>query len=248
MTHLKRPWRLERLKAGEEEDDRRWGGWMESPTRWTRVWVCSRNCWWTGKHGVLQSVGSQSWTRSRNWTELNTNVESPIFLHANITMLDLPHDILHFFFTSWKYGSCSSYMKGGILSTSCMKIWAVVLYHSMWTYVYFTYENHGTEDLNLRSEDKKNPYEISILFHKWKSGHHCFFIESVCISQTYIKTKSLFDEICNVLYQLYHNLGANFPSRILDFYGRKSSGTQKPLDESERGEWKCCLKAQHSEN
>ena len=31
-------------------------------------------------------------------------------------------------------------------------------------------------------------------------------------------------------------------------YGRKWKGTKKPLDESERGEWKICLKAQHSEN
>ena len=31
-------------------------------------------------------------------------------------------------------------------------------------------------------------------------------------------------------------------------YGRKWRGTQKPLDESESGEWKSWLKAQHSEN
>ena len=31
-------------------------------------------------------------------------------------------------------------------------------------------------------------------------------------------------------------------------YGRKLRGTKKPLDESERGEWKSWLKAQHSEN
>ena len=31
-------------------------------------------------------------------------------------------------------------------------------------------------------------------------------------------------------------------------YGRKWRRTQKPLDESERGEWKSWLKAQHSEN
>ena len=30
-------------------------------------------------------------------------------------------------------------------------------------------------------------------------------------------------------------------------YGRKWKGTKKTLDESERGEWKCWLKAQHSE-
>ena len=31
-------------------------------------------------------------------------------------------------------------------------------------------------------------------------------------------------------------------------YGKKQRGTKKPLDESERGEWKSWLKAQHSEN
>ena len=31
-------------------------------------------------------------------------------------------------------------------------------------------------------------------------------------------------------------------------YGRKWRGTKKPLDESERGEWKSWLKAQYSEN
>ena len=31
-------------------------------------------------------------------------------------------------------------------------------------------------------------------------------------------------------------------------YGRKLRGTKKPLDKSERGEWKSWLKAQHSEN
>ena len=42
---------------------------MASLTRWTWVWVSSRSWWWTGKPGVLQSMGSQ---RVRhNWvTEL----------------------------------------------------------------------------------------------------------------------------------------------------------------------------------
>ena len=58
-THWKRPWCWERLKAGGEVDDRGWDGWMASPTWWTWVWVGSRNWWWTGKPGVLQSMGSQ---------------------------------------------------------------------------------------------------------------------------------------------------------------------------------------------
>ena len=72
LTHLKRPWFWERLKAGGEGDDRVWDGWMASPTRWTWVWVSFRSWWWTGRPGVLQSMGSQESDRTEwlNWTDL----------------------------------------------------------------------------------------------------------------------------------------------------------------------------------
>ena len=44
---------------------------MASSTQWTWVWVNSRSWWWTGRPGVLQSVGLHSQTRLSNWTELN---------------------------------------------------------------------------------------------------------------------------------------------------------------------------------
>ena len=59
MTHWKRPWCLERLKAGGEGDDRGWDGWMASQTQWTWAWLSSASWWWTGKPGMLQSMGSQ---------------------------------------------------------------------------------------------------------------------------------------------------------------------------------------------
>ena len=55
----KRPWCWERLKPGGEGDDRGWDGWMASLTQWTWVWVGSRSWWWTGKPGMLQSMGLQ---------------------------------------------------------------------------------------------------------------------------------------------------------------------------------------------
>ena len=59
-----------KLKAGEG-DDKEWDGWMASPTQWTWVWVGFGSWWWTGKPGVLQSMGSQRDTTERlNWTEL----------------------------------------------------------------------------------------------------------------------------------------------------------------------------------
>ena len=40
-------------------------------TRWTLVWVSSRSWWWTGKPGVLQTMGLQSvghdWATELNW-------------------------------------------------------------------------------------------------------------------------------------------------------------------------------------
>ena len=69
-THWKRPWGWERLKAGGGEDDRGWDGWMASPTQWTWVWASSGSWWWTGRPGVLQSMGSQrvGETEWLNWT------------------------------------------------------------------------------------------------------------------------------------------------------------------------------------
>ena len=69
LTHWKRPWCWERLKAGGEGDDRGWDGWMASPTQTTWVWARSGSWWWTGKPGVLQSMGSQR--VGHDWTELN---------------------------------------------------------------------------------------------------------------------------------------------------------------------------------
>ena len=66
LTHWKRPWCWERLKAGGEGDDREWDGWMASLTQWTWIWVNSGSWWWTGRPGMLQSMGSQSQTRL-NW-------------------------------------------------------------------------------------------------------------------------------------------------------------------------------------
>ena len=59
LTHLKRPWCWEKLKVGGEGDDREWDGWMALPTQWTWVWVNSRSWWWTGRPGVLRSMGLQ---------------------------------------------------------------------------------------------------------------------------------------------------------------------------------------------
>ena len=58
---------------------------MASLTQWTWVWVNSRSWWWTGRPGMLQSMGSQrvghDWATKLNWTELiNT------YMHINTSI------------------------------------------------------------------------------------------------------------------------------------------------------------------
>ena len=67
--HSKRLWCWERLKASGEGNDREWDGWMALPTQWTWVWINSRSSWWTGRLGMLLSMGLQ-----RVWYDCVTEV------------------------------------------------------------------------------------------------------------------------------------------------------------------------------
>ena len=71
VDSLEKPWCWERLRAGGEGYNRGWDGWMASPTWWTWVWVSSGSWWWTGKPGVLWSMGLQGvrhdWVTELNW-------------------------------------------------------------------------------------------------------------------------------------------------------------------------------------
>ena len=75
LTHWKWPWRWE-IEGRRKRDDRGWDGWMASPTRWTWDWASSGRWWWTGRPGVMQSMGSQrvrhDWTIECNLTEPGT--------------------------------------------------------------------------------------------------------------------------------------------------------------------------------
>ena len=68
LTHLKRPWCWERLRAGGEGVSRGWDGWMASLTQWTWVFVDSGSWWWTGRPGIHGVAKTR--TRLSNWTEL----------------------------------------------------------------------------------------------------------------------------------------------------------------------------------
>ena len=76
LTHWKRSWCWERLRAGGEGDDRGWDGWMASLTQRTWVWANSESWWRTGRPGGLQSMGSQSdMTEQLNWRLFKNKLE-----------------------------------------------------------------------------------------------------------------------------------------------------------------------------
>ena len=70
LTHWKRPWCWERLRAAGEGDNRRWDGWMVSPTQWRWVWVNSektvkdREDWHAAVHRVKPEF-NQLWFSRR---------------------------------------------------------------------------------------------------------------------------------------------------------------------------------------
>ena len=79
LTHWKRPWTWERLKAGGERDDRGWDGWMALPTWWTWVWVSSGSRSWIRGTGCAAVYGvTKSQTRLSDWTELKSRYEDKL--------------------------------------------------------------------------------------------------------------------------------------------------------------------------
>ena len=59
----------------EEKGKTGWDGWMASPTPWPWAWAGSGSCWWTGRPGMLQSMGLQrvghNWATELNWWLIN---------------------------------------------------------------------------------------------------------------------------------------------------------------------------------
>ena len=116
LTHLKRPWWWERLKAGGEGDHRGWDGWMASLTQWPWVWVNSGSWWWTGRPGMLQFMGSQrighNWGTELNWTEwfIVTSAWMQVFPGLKAHLLDRKRATEHSFSSvSWGQKALTNY-------------------------------------------------------------------------------------------------------------------------------------------
>ena len=140
---------------------------MALPTQWTWVWVNSRSWWWTGKPGVLQSMGLQ---RVRhNWaTELNqqSKFKSLIYhllalgpetsyfsvtlclIESNNIKLIRPHqDFLHFLNRTNSWVSISTRYVPWFIKTSS-EIWTVSI-KCFLQYFIFCWGLHILTDLNL---------------------------------------------------------------------------------------------------
>ena len=80
LTHWKRPWCWERLKAGGEEDKRGWDVWMASLTQWIWVWASSGS--WYGQRGLVCcsscSCKESDTTEQLNWTDTDLCLQSGV--------------------------------------------------------------------------------------------------------------------------------------------------------------------------
>ena len=98
---------------------------MASPTQWTWVWVSSGSWWWTGKSGVLQSMGSQrvghNWVTELNWSDPHPyweNIHSQLDSHTTFTKISrslktpfLPiFQHLFFFFPVFSHSTGASFL------------------------------------------------------------------------------------------------------------------------------------------
>ena len=126
LIHWKRSRCWERLKVEGEGDDRGWDCWMALLSLWTWGWVSSRSWWWTGKPGMLQSMGSQrvrhNWVTELNWTDLLPWCLNPFCLcqYSLSYFPDLPSlDSSRIMCTCWYVVFC---LLIGCLSSSSKKI------------------------------------------------------------------------------------------------------------------------------
>ena len=85
LTHMKRPWCWERLRAGGEGVDRGWDGWMASRTQWTWVWVDSGS-WWCYSTISSSVVPFSSCLQSFLRVFSNTTVQKHHFFCAQLSL------------------------------------------------------------------------------------------------------------------------------------------------------------------
>ena len=124
----------------EEKGTTGWDGWMASLTQWTRVWASSWSCWWTGKPGMLQSIGSQrvrhDWATElifKNLSKSRKSVSHSVIFDS-ATPWNLAHQVpLSLEFSRQEYWSGLSFPFQGMGLTqglnSGLQLYRLFLYH-----------------------------------------------------------------------------------------------------------------------
>ena len=119
---------------------------MASPTQWTWVWVNSGSWWWTGRPGVLQSMGLQrvrhDWATELNWMCVCTCAQLLSCVQLFVTPWTVPHQApLSMGFSRQEYWSGLPFPSPGHLSDPGIE--SVILASPALARKFFTTESPG---------------------------------------------------------------------------------------------------------
>ena len=96
VDSLEKTLMLTGIGGRRRRDNRGWDGWMASLIRWIWVWVNSGSWWWTGRPGVLRSMGSQRF--GHDWV---TELIIPLFPWWSLQLFPILKKVVNFLF--WIY-------------------------------------------------------------------------------------------------------------------------------------------------
>ena len=145
LTHWKRPWCWERLKAGGERDDRRWDGWMASPTQGHEF---EQSPGIGDGQGGLECCSpwghkESNTTEQLNWTELDSKKIKPVNPKGNQLYIFI--------------GRTDSEAKTPIIWPPDVKNWLI------W--------KDSAAGKDWRWEDKGMTEDEMVGWHHWLNGH-----------------------------------------------------------------------------